>query len=167
MIRLLFSSYNVLDLPGGSDGKASACNMGDSLTMDVFKNFIPLVIQIGGVLQCVCGYAQSLRLCLTLCDPMNQPTRLLCPCRFSRQEYWSGFPCPPPGDLPSPGPEPGSLISPTLAGGFFTTSVTWEVPQHAQRLLKIQGLPELRKGVEQREMCMTIKEQCEDLYGDT
>ena len=30
-----------------------------------------------------------------------QPTRLLCPLGFSRQEYWSGLPCPPPGDLPN------------------------------------------------------------------
>ena len=40
---------------------------------------------------------------------------------FSRQEYWSGLPCPPPGDLPNPGVEPVSLMSPALAGGFFTT----------------------------------------------
>ena len=37
---------------------------------------------------------------------------------FSRQEYWSGLPFPPPGDLPDPGIEPAS---PALAGGFFTT----------------------------------------------
>ena len=36
---------------------------------------------------------------------------------FSRQEYWSGLPFPPPGDLPDPGVEP---TSPALAGGFFT-----------------------------------------------
>ena len=36
---------------------------------------------------------------------------------FSRQEYWSGLPCSPPGDLPNPGMEPGSLTSPALAGG--------------------------------------------------
>ena len=35
-----------------------------------------------------------------------QPTRLLCPWGFSRQEYWRGLPCPPPGDLPNPGIEP-------------------------------------------------------------
>ena len=35
-----------------------------------------------------------------------QPTRLLCPWRFSRQEYWSGLPCPPPGDLPNQGLNP-------------------------------------------------------------
>ena len=45
---------------------------------------------------------------------------------FSRQEYWSGLPCPPPGDLPNPGIEPPSLKSPALAGRFFTTSATWE-----------------------------------------
>ena len=41
---------------------------------------------------------------------------------FCRQEYWSGLPCPPPGDLPNPGIEPMSLMSPALAVGFFTTS---------------------------------------------
>ena len=45
---------------------------------------------------------------------------------FSRQEYWSGLPCPSPGDLPHLGIEPKSLMSPALAGGFFTTSATWE-----------------------------------------
>ena len=45
---------------------------------------------------------------------------------FSRQEYWNGLPCPPPEDLPDPGIEPESLASPALAGGFLTTSATWE-----------------------------------------
>ena len=36
------------------------------------------------------------------------PARLLCPWRFSRQEYWSGLLCPPQGDLPNPGIEPRS-----------------------------------------------------------
>ena len=38
----------------------------------------------------------------------------------------SGLPCPPPRDLLDPGIEPTSLLSPALAGGFFTTSVSWE-----------------------------------------
>ena len=38
---------------------------------------------------------------------------------FSRQEYWSGLPCTPPGDLPDRWREPASLTSPALAGGFF------------------------------------------------
>ena len=41
---------------------------------------------------------------------------------FSRQEYWSGFPWPPLGDLPDPGIGHASLTSPALAGRFFTTS---------------------------------------------
>ena len=40
---------------------------------------------------------------------------------FSRQEYWSGVPFPPPGDLPNPGIKPACLASPALGGGFFTT----------------------------------------------
>ena len=45
---------------------------------------------------------------------------------FSRREYWSELPCPPPGDLPSLRTEPMSIMSPALAGGFFTMSTTWE-----------------------------------------
>ena len=44
---------------------------------------------------------------------------------FSSQEYWSGSPCPTPGDLPDPGIKPTFLTSPALAGRFFTTSTTW------------------------------------------
>ena len=40
---------------------------------------------------------------------------------FPRQEYWSGLPILPPGDLPCPGIEPASPVSPALAGGFFST----------------------------------------------
>ena len=45
---------------------------------------------------------------------------------FSRQEHWGGLPCPPPGDLPHPGMEPASLVSPAVVGRFFTTGATWE-----------------------------------------
>ena len=45
---------------------------------------------------------------------------------FSRQEYQSELPCPPPGDLPDPGIKLGSLMSPALAGEFFTANATWE-----------------------------------------
>ena len=44
---------------------------------------------------------------------------------FSRQEC-SGLPCPPPENLPNPGIEPVSLMSPALSGRFFTTGATWE-----------------------------------------
>ena len=42
---------------------------------------------------------------------------------FSRQEYWRGLSCSPPGDLPDPGTEPQSLVSPVLAGRSFTANV--------------------------------------------
>ena len=45
---------------------------------------------------------------------------------FSRQGYWSGLPCPPPGDLSNPGIKPTFLSSPALTGVFFTTSAAWE-----------------------------------------
>ena len=51
---------------------------------------------------------------------------------FSRQEYWSGLPFPSPGDLPDPGMETESLVSPALAGGFFTA----EPPGKPDLLLK-------------------------------
>ena len=45
---------------------------------------------------------------------------------FSRQECWSGLPCPPPRDLPYLGIDSATLTSPALAGKFFTTITTWE-----------------------------------------
>ena len=53
---------------------------------------------------------------------------------FPRQEYWSGLPSSPPGDLPDPGIKPMSVASPAIARGFFTTlilfgtSTTWGAP---------------------------------------
>ena len=41
-------------------------------------------------------------------------------------EFWSRLPFPTPGDLPDSGIKPVSLVSPALAGRFFTTSATWE-----------------------------------------
>ena len=50
------------------------------------------------------------------------PLLLECP----RQEFWSGLPFRTPGDLPNPGIEPASLMSPALTGGLFTTGTTWK-----------------------------------------
>ena len=44
----------------------------------------------------------------------------LCQWGIFKQEHWSVLPFPPPGDLPNPGIEPGSLVSPAFAGEFFT-----------------------------------------------
>ena len=47
-------------------------------------------------------------------------------CAHSCHSYWNGLPFPIPGDLPNPGIEPVSLVSPALGGGLFITSATWE-----------------------------------------
>ena len=60
------------------------------------------------------------------CDPRTVACQASLSMRLCRQEYWSGLPCSLPGDLPDPGTEPASLVSPALAGGLFITSATWE-----------------------------------------
>ena len=62
------------------------------------------------------------KLCPTLATPLTVACQVSLSMRLSRQEYWSGLPCPSPGDLPDPGTEPASLSSPTQAGRFFTAS---------------------------------------------
>ena len=57
---------------------------------------------------------------------------------FSRQEYWSGLPCAPPGDLPNPGIKPTSLKSPALAVGFFTPSVSLEAGINSKLLVSYE-----------------------------
>ena len=55
---------------------------------------------------------------------------------FSRQEYWSGLPYPPLGRSSlNPGVEPASLMSPVLAGRFFTPSTTWEAEVLSSQML--------------------------------
>ena len=73
---------------------------------------------------------------------------------FSRQEYWSGLPCPPPGDLPNLGMEPrspalqsrtlksASLKSGALAGRFFTSGAPWEI---LRRLLYLDFINSIHK----------------------
>ena len=65
--------------------------------------------------------AKSLQSCLTLCDPMD--CRLPGSSVQARVMEWVAVPSP--GDLPDPGIEPMSLMSPAFASGFFTTSTTW------------------------------------------
>ena len=86
----------------------------------------PLTILSPDLPVCMLSHFSRVRLFATLWTVTHQAPLSM---GFSRQEYWSGLPCPPPGDLPDtsdPGTEPMSLMSPALAGGFFTTSATWE-----------------------------------------
>ena len=64
-------------------------------------------------------HAKSLQSCLTLCDPRTIARQALLSMGFSRQEYWSGLPGSPPGDLSNPGIEP---VSPALQKGSLPLS---------------------------------------------
>ena len=73
--------------------------------------------------------------CPTLLTPQTEARQAPLSMGFPRQEYRSGSPCPLPGDLPDPGMEPVSLMSPALAVGFFTTSATWEAQMQSRFLI--------------------------------
>ena len=70
---------------------------------------------------CMLSCLSPVRLCET---PRTVALQASLSMGLSRQEYWNGLPCPPPRDLPNPGTELASLMSPALAGEFFTTSIT-------------------------------------------
>ena len=74
---------------------------------------------------------------------------------FSWQEYWSELPFPPPVDLPDPETEHVSLTPPALAGGFFTTSATWEAHEEVVLIRVFQMLRWLC-----RSYIMAIKVRC-------
>ena len=59
---------------------------------------------------------------------------------FSRQEYWSGLPCPPAGELPDPGIRPASLMSSALAGVLFIISTIWEALYQSKGPQSFQSL---------------------------
>ena len=63
---------------------------------------------------------------------------------FFWQEYWHGVPLPPSGYLLDPGIKLASLMSPALAGGFFTTSTTWEAPAKVLLLLLLSHFSHVR-----------------------
>ena len=70
-------------------------------------------------------YSLPVLSCSVMSDSLQTPRTVVCQAPlsmgFSRQEYWSGLPFPPPGDPPHPGIEPLSPESSALAGSFFTT----------------------------------------------
>ena len=89
---------------------------------------------------CILSHFSHIQLCATLWTIACQAPLSI---RFSRQEYWSGLPCPPPGDLPDQGMEPRSLMFPALAGRFFTTCPTWEAQISLLLGLSLQSIQSL------------------------
>ena len=77
------------------------------ILIDIFSlsGVTPLCLGSGTPLRCACGQPLS---CVPLCDPTECSPPGPSVHGFSGQEYWSGLPRPPPGDLPNPGIEPGS-----------------------------------------------------------
>ena len=73
-------------------------------------------------------HAKLLQSCLSV-TPWTAARQAALSTGFSSQEYWSGLPCPSPGDLPNPGIKLLSLTSPALADGFITVNASWEAPE--------------------------------------
>ena len=72
------------------------------------------------------GQSSDAQSCLTLCNAGAVARQAPLSMGFFMQEYWSGVPFLPLGDLPEPVIKTVSLVSPALAGGFFTTSANCE-----------------------------------------
>ena len=87
---------------------------------------VPLPSPFSGREGGTCVIAKLLQSCLTLCTTGTVSHQAPLSMGFSRQEYWSGLPCLPPGDFPEPGVKPMSLMCPALAGGFLSASTMWE-----------------------------------------
>jgi len=87
-------------------------------------SFIILSNSLQSCCACVLSHFSQVQLFVTLWTVACQAPLSV---GFSRQRYWSGLPCPPPGNLSDPGIELTALTFPTLAGRFSTTSATWEV----------------------------------------
>ena len=80
-------------------------------------------------------YAHSFSHVQLFATPWTVACQVPLPMEYSRQEYWSGLLWPPARDILNPGIEPTSLMSPALAGRFFTTSITWEALNNTYQLL--------------------------------
>ena len=95
-------------------------------------------------LYCCCSVAES---CLTLVTPWTAAHQAPLSMGFSRQEYWSGLPFPPPGNLPNPGIKP---TSPALAGGCFTTELPGKPERDFSDVINIGLLTGKRRRRKQR-----------------
>ena len=142
----------LLGFPGSADGKESACNAGDQGSIPGSgrspggghgnrfqysclenpqgqRNSVGFNPWDREELDTTDPFSHTCVLshfsCVTFCDTVDcSPPGSSVYAGFSQPEYWSGFPCPPPGGLPDQGSDPSLLCA--LASGFFTTSATWE-----------------------------------------
>ena len=114
---------------------------------------------------CVLSHFSCVQLFVTLWTVAHQTPLSM---RFSRQDYWSRLPCPPPGALPDPGVKPTSLISPALAGGLFFFFFFLPLAPPGKALFKsqpsqiavlisitVQGLHTLVQVLKPEDLCLT------------
>ena len=87
-----------------------------------------IILWIVSVMTHVCVCAQLLKHVQLFETPWTIACQAPLSMEFSRQEYWSGLPFPSPGDLPNPGIEPKSLVSPALVDDLFTTASPGKPP---------------------------------------
>ena len=136
--RKAWSSANVKAAVMPSPSSASSCSTGLYFNIIRFWLYFNSPSLPPGVPSWKpgCVHAKPLQSCPTVFDPMDYIAHQVpLSMGFSRQEYWSKLPFPTMGDLPDPGIKPVSLMSPALAGGFFTTSATWEATKTRLALL--------------------------------
>ena len=102
-------------------------------------------------------------LCRSVVSDSETPWTVACQApllmEFSRQEYWSGVPFPTPVDLPDPGIEPASPVSPALAGRFFTTEPSGKPHYKIKSRLKLK-----KKSCKVLEVLMKIRSLCDNSY---
>ena len=102
---------------------------------------------------CLCC-AKSLQSSLTLCNPMDYSPQVPLSLEFSRQGYWHGLPCPPPGDLPNSGIKPMSPVTPVLQANSLPLS-HWGSPQ-LEVIVKSFTTEKLLKLKRKRKKCESL-----------
>ena len=88
------------------------------VSRNIFSIYV--ILRESACVLCMLSHFHCVRLSETLRTVARQAPLSI---GFSRQEYWIGQPCPSPEDLPNPGMNPVSFMSPALAGGFITSGL--------------------------------------------
>ena len=128
--------WDVTDSSQGNTARYKPCHVSPGLKNILYMIFYSLFLSVAGIpeelwkewflrrkeLSLLCIRAKLLQLCLILWDPMDCSRQAPLFMGFSRQEYWSGLPCPPPGDLTNPGIEPTCPAAFALQADSLTLS---------------------------------------------